>query len=137
MNNSFKISVKNGATFNPTTNTPSPSNGYFVFLPQYEQKVPLNSFKVECIEDYICRTKENRAEKTYIRACINENTVYLDIFIHILNKRTAIETAYKNNQLALYDACNGKVLELPTKQKNGTMTQQRAYLTSVIDRLCK
>lgn len=129
--------LNNGATFNPITNELNPDSGYFVSLPQFEQKQPLNSFTVNTVKDYIGRAKENQTEKTFIGSWINKDTVYLDISERITDKRKAIETAYKHNQLALYDAYNSCIIELPTKQRSGTSTQQKAYLTSVIDRLCK
>lgn len=127
----------NGASFNVTTNELNPQNGFFVSLPQYEQKIPLSSFTVEVINGYISSKKELQANKTFIGSWINNDVIYLDISERITDKRLAVETAYKNNQLALYDANNGCVIELPTKQVSGTYAQQKAYLTSVIDRLCK
>jgi hypothetical protein len=54
----------------------------------------------------------------------------------IVDKRTAIETAYKQNVLTVLDTVNNIVLTLPEPQRSGTATQQRAYLTQVIDKLC-
>ncbi len=52
------------------------------------------------------------------------------------NKRDAIETAYRNDILTVFDVNNNMVITLPTKQKSGTTTQQKAYLIQVIDNLC-
>lgn len=55
----------------------------------------------------------------------------------IADKRIAIETAYKQNVLTVFDVNNNCDITLPTKQISGTITQQKAYITSVIDKLCK
>ena len=59
---------------------------------------------------------------------VNDGKVYLDVTMLITDKRKAIETAYKNNQLAIYDNTNKVVIELPTPQRTGTTTQQKAAL---------
>jgi hypothetical protein len=53
-----------------------------------------------------------------------------------LNKRDALERAYALNLTVVYDTINNVDIKLPTKQRSGTQTQQKAYITSVIDRLC-
>jgi hypothetical protein len=55
----------------------------------------------------------------------------------IADKRTAIETAFKQDITTIFDTVNNSVITLPTKQRTGTTTQQKAYITSVIDKLCK
>jgi len=55
----------------------------------------------------------------------------------IADKRLAIETAYRLDMLSVYDTVNNNTILLPIKQRSGTVTQQKAYLTSVVDRLCK
>lgn len=54
----------------------------------------------------------------------------------IANKRLAIETAYRNNTLSILDTVSNTVISLPEPQRSGTVTQQRAYLVQVIDKLC-
>ena len=54
----------------------------------------------------------------------------------ILDKRKAIEVAYQRNQQAIYDNANQVCIDLPEPQRSGTITQQKAYLTQVIDKLC-
>jgi hypothetical protein len=54
----------------------------------------------------------------------------------IANKRLAIETAYKQNKLSILDTASSTIIMLPEPQRSGTVTQQRAYLTQVIDKLC-
>jgi hypothetical protein len=129
--------LNNGATYNPTTNELNPTKGYFVSLPKFEQRIEKHNFSTQHVKDFINCNFGAFNEGLFVGSWINNGVVYLDISECITDKRKAIETAYKNNQLALYDANNSCIIELPTKQRTGTITQQRAYLTSVIDRLCK
>ena len=127
-----------GVSYNMVTKEYNPNKGFFVSLPNLETKVSLNSLSIDNIVTFINRHRTLLQDKTkFIGGWIDNNIVYLDISEQIENKREALELGYKHNQLAIYDANLGQVIDLPTPQRSGTTTQQKAYITQVIDRLSK
>lgn len=128
--------LNNGATYNPLTNRLNYIKGYLVSLPHFEQRIEKHNFSVQHVKDYIKSNLGTLNENLFIGSWINDDVVYLDISECILDKRIAIERAYRHNQSALYDANNNVVINLPTPQRSGTETQKQAYITSVVDRLC-
>ena len=127
-----------GVSYNMVTKEYNPNKGFFVSLPSMETKVSLNSLSVDNIVTFINRHRTLLQDKTkFIGGWIDNNIVYLDISEQIENKREAFELGYQHNQLAIYDANLGQVIDLPTPQRSGTTTQQKAYITQVIDRLSK
>ena len=125
-----------GVSYNMITKEYNPSKGYFVSLPNLETKVSLQSLSVDDIATFINRHRTLLQDKTkFIGGWIDNEVVYLDISEQIENKREALELGYKHNQLAIYDANLGQVIDLPTPQRSGTTTQQKAYITQVIDKL--
>ena len=127
-----------GVSYNMVTKEYNPSKGYFVSLPNLEIKVSLQSLSVDDIATFINKHRSLLQDKTkFIGGWIDNEVVYLDISEQIFNKREALERGYKHNQLAIYDANKGKVIDLPTPQRTGTTTQQKAYITQVIDKLSK
>jgi hypothetical protein len=138
--NKFIQLLKNnsGVSYNMITKEYNPNKGFFVSLPNLETKVDLESLKVNDIATFINKHRTLLQDKTkFIGGWIDNDTVYLDISEQIDNKREALEIGYKHNQLAIYDANLGQVIDLPTPQRSGTITQQKAYITQVIDKLSK
>lgn len=129
--------LNNGATYNPLTNILNVNKGYLVSLPHFEQRIEKHNFSVQHVKDYININFGAFSENLYVGSYIDNNVVYLDVTESISDIRNAINIAYLRGQKAIYDANLGKVIELPTPQKSGTETQKRAYITTVIDRLCK
>lgn len=138
--NKFIQLLKNnsGVSCNMITKEYNPNKGYFVSLPNLETKVSLKSLSVDDVATFINKHRTLLQDKTkFAGGWIDNNTVYLDISEQIENKREALERGYKHNQLAIYDANLGQVIDLPTPQRSGTITQQKAYIKQVIDRLSK
>lgn len=128
--------VNNGATFNPIINELNPNKGYFVSFPQYEQRIKVENFTTQHVKDFINIHSERLTANVFVGSWIDNGIVYLDLSEQIVLKRIAITLAYQRNQKAIFDANLGKVLELPSPQTSGTYTQQKAYVTSVINKLC-
>ena len=127
-----------GVSYNMVTKEYNPNKGYFVSLPNLETKVSLQSLSVDDIVTFINRHRTLLQDKTkFIGGWIDNEVVYLDISEQIFDKREALERGYKHNQLAIYNANDGEVINLPTPQRSGTTTQQKAYITQVIDKLSK
>ena len=138
--NKFIQLLKNnsGVSYNMITKEYNPNKGFFVSLPNLETKVSLQSLSVDDIVTFINKHRSLLQDKTkFIGGWIDNEVVYLDISEQIFDKREALERGYKHNQLAIYDANKGEVIDLPTPQRSGTITQQKAYITQVIDRLSK
>ena len=125
-----------GVSYNMVTKEYNPNKGYFVSLPNLETKVSLQSLSVDDIATFINRHRTLLQDKTkFIGGWVDNEVVYLDISEQIFDKREALERGYKHNQLAIYNGSGGKVIDLPTPQRTGTTTQQKAYITQVIDKL--
>ena len=138
--NKFIQLLKNnsGVSYNIITNEYNPNKGYFVLLSFFFSKVSLQSLSVDDIATFINKHRSLLQDKTkFIGGWIDNDTVYLDISEQIFDKREALERGYKHSQLAIYDANESKVIDLPTPQRTGTTTQQKAYITQVIDKLSK
>ena len=136
--NKFIQLLKNnsGVSYNMITKEYNPNKGYFVSLPNLETKVSLQSLSVDDIVTFINKHRSILQDnKKFVGGWIDNDTVYLDISEQIEDKREALERGYKHNQLAIYNANEGKVIDLPTPQRSGTTTQQKAYITQVIDKL--
>jgi hypothetical protein len=129
--------VNKGATMNLVTRQTNWNKGYFVALPS-GIVIGLNDSPMQAIKDFSEANKEllMHSNKS-LGSWIDKGKLYLDVSELILDKRQAIQLAYSRNQLAIYDNTNQVSIDLPVPQKSGTVTQQKAYLTSVIDRLCK
>ena len=128
--------LNNGATYNPLTNELNTNKGYLVSLPHFEQRIEKHNFSTQHVKDYINSNFGAFSENLYVGSWIDNGVVYLDVTESISNLRTAINIAYLRGQKAIYDANLGKIIHLPTPQKSGTETQRKAYITSVIDKLC-
>ena len=127
-----------GVSYNMVTKEYNPNKGYFVSLPNLETKVALKYLSVDDIATFINKHRTLLQDKTkFVGGWIDSDFVYLDISEQIFDKREALERGYKHSQLAIYDANKGKVIDLPTPQRSGTITQQKAYITQVIDKLSK
>lgn len=127
-----------GASFNITTGVYNPKNGYFVSLPNHEQQIPLSEFKASDLKRYVNNNYDVLSnENNFVGSWVDNGMVYLDISEKITDKRTALVLGIDRNQKAIYDAFNGKVIDIPTPQKAGTLTQQKTYLKLTIDNLCK
>lgn len=127
-----------GVSYNMITKEYNPNKGFFVSLPNLETKISLNSLSVNDIATFINKHRTLLQDETkFVGGWIDNNIVYLDISEQIENKREALERGYKHNQLAIYDANKGEVIDLPTPQRTGTITQQKAYITQAIDKLSK
>ena len=123
--------LNNGATLGEAIN-----KGFTVSLPHFNQCIERGNFSLQHVKDYINCNKGALNESLYIGSWIDNNIVYLDVNEVILDKRKAIEVAYQRNQQAIYDNANKVCIDLPEPQRSGTITQQKAYLTQVIDKLC-
>lgn len=127
-----------GASYSILSGELNPTNGYFVSIANKGITVDVNDFNQKVVADFISENaiQLNQA-KYFVGSWIEKGIVYLDITVQVTDKRNALELGYRNGQQAIYDANVGKVIDLPSPQRAGTFTQQKAYLTQVIDNLTK
>jgi len=126
----------NGASYSIVNGILNPNSGYFVSLPNREQQINRNDFNTSILADFINNNSDLLSnENNFVGGWIENGIVYLDVSEQIADKRTALNLGVQRNQLAIYDANNGNVINLPTPQRAGTYTQQKAYLTQAIDNL--
>jgi hypothetical protein len=134
----FNATIKNGgASYNLTTGELNPNKGYFVSVAGSETKIPFSQFSEDHIKDFVNANAIALSDANcFVGSWIEHNTVYLDISEQLFDKRIALTLGLQRNQLAIYDAVLGKVIDLPTeRQTTGTLTQQRAYITSMVNSL--
>jgi hypothetical protein len=126
----------NGASYNITTGILNPNSGFFVSLPNRELQINRNAFNTSVLADFINNNIDLLSnENNFVGGWIENGIIYLDVSEQIADKRTALNLGVQRNQLAIYDANSGNVINLPTPQRAGTYTQQKAYLTQAIDNL--
>ena len=134
----FNSTIQNGgASYNITTGEINPNKGYFVALPRNETKIPFSQFGESDIADFVnANAIELADEFRFVGSWIDNNTVYLDVVDQLFDKRIALTLGLERNQLAIYDAFEDKIISLPTsRQTAGTYTQQRGYITSLVNSL--
>ena len=131
----FQDTLKNGGATLGHTN---PTQGYFVSIKNHEQVIDVKDFTLEVVNQYVEKSAE-LLDKNYnfLGAWIEKDKVYLDISQLFLDKHQALTIAMEQQQRAIYDISKDKVINLPTPQKSGTYTQQRAYLRQKIEQLCR
>lgn len=97
--------IKNGgATLDARTLKPATyKRGYMVSLDGSELKLNINDLKVKTIKQYQKQAKQARA---CVGFWIDEGVLYLDISKHYTSKNSAVRSALKNNQIALFDIYN-------------------------------
>lgn len=128
--------LNNGATFNNFTRELNPTKGYFVSLPKHEQRIEIDNFSIQHVKDFINCNNDVLNEHNFVGSWIDNGIVYLDVTQQFQDKRQAITIGYSRGQKAIFDANLGVVIELPSSQTSGTITQQRGHLTQIIDKLC-
>lgn len=125
-----------GASFNITTGEYNPNKGFFVSVQGRETQVKASQFEERDIIEFIEKNHDLLSTSNFfLGGWVENNIVYLDVSEQIFDKRTALTQGINRNQLAIFDASNSSVINLPTKQTSGTTTQQKAYITQVVDNL--
>lgn len=128
------VLTNGGASFNIVTGIYNPNKGFFVSVPNREQQT--TNLTANLLADFVNNNIDLLSNENYFLGGWVENSiVYLDVSEQIFDKRTALTQGINRNQLAIFDASNSSVINLPTRQRSGTLTQQKAYITQVVDNL--
>ncbi len=139
LKNFFNSTIQNGgASYNINTGELNPDKGYFVAVPKFHLEIPFSTFNEDSVADYVSKYGFTlTAEHTFVGSWIENNTVHLDVTEQLFDKRIAVTLGLQRNQLAVFDAFEGKTISLPTgRQTAGTLTQQRSYITYLVNKLC-
>lgn len=124
------IKAEGGITFN--NEVMNPQQGYIVSILGHEEVLNIHELDEEALWEYVGakRSVIDSISNLFIGVWFNpdSNQYVLDLSEQILDKETAILRGINRNQLAIYDANNQVVINLPEPQKSGTMTQQQTYL---------
>ena len=129
-----EVLTNGGASFNLVTGIFNPNEGYFVSVPNREVKT--TNLTAEILADFINTNIDLLSNDSYfLGGWVESGIVYLDVSEQIFDKRIALTQGINRNQLAIFDASNSSVINLPTRQRSGTLTQQKAYITQAVDNL--
>lgn len=132
-----KVIANNGATVS-TVGLDVPKIGYLVSLQPFGEIVNMYDVNLRTVIKYVDKNQLELSKPNRFLGCwIDKGKLYLDVSTCITYKRYAVYLAFDNSQLAIYDIANDVSIDIPTPQRSGTTTQQKAYITSVVDRLCK
>lgn len=101
------IDQNGGATMSPDLNIVSLKAGFVVSLNGFETKARRITKKL--LKKY---QKLAYMHGAYIGAWVDNNTIYLDLSINILDMQQAINEGVKNKQLAIFDIENKTSLYL-------------------------
>ena len=123
-----ELSLTGGFSYNATTGSFNPSAGYMVSLTGFEEQFYFDDFENKDIKQYFVRhVKQLCKDESFLGGWVDGNQVFLDVSINIDDLETAIYTGIMNDQLAIFDCANQRVITLPSPQRSGTMTQNRTY----------
>lgn len=123
-----ELSLTGGFSYNATTGSFNPSTGYMVSLAGFEEQFYFDDFENKDIKQYFVRhVKQLCKDESFLGGWVDGNQVFLDISINIDDLETAIYTGIMNDQVAIFDCANQRVITLPSPQRSGTMTQNRTY----------
>ena len=129
-----EVLTNGGASFNLVTGIFNPNHGFFVSVSNREQQT--TNLTTELLSNFIINNIDLLSNENYfLGGWVENGIVYLDVSEQIFDKRTALTQGINRNQLAIFDASNSSVINLPTPQRAGTFTQQKAYITQAIDNL--
>lgn len=123
-----ELSLTGGFSYNATTGSFNPSTGYMVSLAGFEEQFYFDDFENKDIKQYFVRhVKQLCKDESFLGGWVDGNQVFLDVSINIDDLETAIYTGIMNDQAAIFDCANQRVITLPSPQRSGTMTQNKTY----------
>lgn len=108
----IEIINNGGATLDQNYNNFSSNNGFMVSIKGQEVKIDKNDIKG--IQEEIKKKKEFIGNKKglFIGLWLDNDTMFIDVSIHIINYLEALEIARNNEQKAIYDLKNNNSIYL-------------------------
>jgi hypothetical protein len=97
-----------GATID-VNGTPGPATGYQVGVPGYGTTLPLSTFTLDDVAEWVTNTRRHiaAADATYLGAWVDNDTVYLDVSQRFNDKGVALIVASQRDELAIWDNAAG------------------------------
>jgi len=118
----------NGFSYNINTGEFNPDYGYFVSIQGFEATFDLSEFEDKNLKQYIYGNCEQLADHDkWLGGWVENDKVYLDVSLKTNLLDRAIYLGILNNQKAIYDAYQNKVINIPSPQRSGTESQKRFY----------
>jgi len=126
---------KGGGSYNLNTGRFNPSTGYMVAVNCEKQ---LSVLSKELVKIYLAEYSEQlTADDAFFGLWLADGVWYYDVSKNVSRLSDAIRLGMQHDQLAIWDCENGVSIELPKRQTAGTLTQQKAYIDSVVERIEK
>lgn len=115
----------------------APKNGYMVSLQFTESTFNLDDVTPNDLLTFINSNKELVTDdnKNYYGIWIEKGIVYFDVSQNIADRTDAIYNGILRAQKAIYSIDEDESINLPSPQRAGTLTQQRAYAQITSNRL--
>lgn len=124
----YELALEGGFSYNITTGEHNPTTGYMVSLQGHEKTYNSSDFVNNDIKAFVKNNAEHLSnEHRFVGGWADDELVYLDVSVNITNLKNAIYTGMTNNQLSIFDCANKLIINLPSPQRSGTMTQNRTY----------
>jgi hypothetical protein len=125
-----------GGSYNLNTGEVNPTSGFMVSLPESERIT--QQLDKSSLLTFILENSEKLANPTYFVGLWFDNLQwYIDVSENVPKLRDAAVLGMLYDQLAIFDCERGKTIPLPTMQTAGTITQQKAYVDFVVERIEK
>ncbi len=133
----IELANKNGGgSYNLNTGEVNPTSGFMVSLPESECIV--KTLDEQTLLRFILDNSEKLANPTYFVGLWYDNLQwYIDVSENVPKLCNAAVLGMLYDQLAIFDCERCKTIPLPTMQTAGTLTQQKAYVDFIVDRIEK
>lgn len=107
------ILLNGGLTVNEHLNEVNLSSGFMVSLAGSETILTnINDLTIKLLNKY---KKIARSNNAFVGFWIDNNNLYVDVSINIINRAEALDIAKNNNQLAIFDLKNNSTIYLNNK----------------------
>lgn len=120
---------KGGVTYNIYSGEYNPRSGYMVSLFGRESPIYGYNHNEAQLANFVHANIDKLADSKYYLGLWtnNEGIIIADVNTIVDQLVEACELGIKNNQVAIYDNKYCNVINLPTPQRTGTMTQRNTY----------
>ena len=99
----------NGGATVDVNGSAGPTSGFMVGVPGYGTTLPLASFTLDDVAEWVTNTRRRiaAADATYLGAWVDGETVYLDVSQRFNDRGVALITASQREELAIWDIAAG------------------------------
>lgn len=120
-----------GASFSLFSGEINPNFGYFVSTAENEFKVHLSEFNEKDVLGFVLKNSESLSlENNWLGGWIENDYFYLDVSNHILDRDLALNLGIERNQKAIFNANEGKDIDLNNRTFDELTNDELAELRS-------